>query len=57
MVVLGALPAGPAAAPSEAGDELFAQADLMLEKVSGVMHLEVKHPVRKEMTTREAVQA
>lgn len=57
MVALGALPAGSAAEKPAAGDDLFAQADRMLEKVSDVMQLEVKHPVRKEMTTREAVQA
>ncbi len=56
MVALGAVPAGSAAAEPEPGDALFAQADQMLEKVSGVMQLELKHPVSKEMTTREAVQ-
>ncbi len=57
LLLLMVAPSSLAASESRPGDDLFAQADRMLEKVSEVMQLEVKHPVRKEMTTREAVQA
>ena len=54
--VLLALLVCAAGAPEPGESDLFAQADDMLQKVSGILDLKVERPVRKEMTTRKAVQ-